>query len=936
MLFKNALRKDTFREIKFSLSRFLSIFAIVALGSGFLVGLKATSPNMKKTALNYFENQNLMDLKLMTTLGISAEDVSAVNEVEGVTGVMPSYTQDLFVQTDGESLVMKAISYNKRIGQDEIYNINRPVVLEGRMPEKSGECAIELKLTSPESFKIGNTIKFTTPDETKPMSDYLKTDSYKIVGIISSPSYIGYKRGQSKIGNGKIESFVLLPEEDFNLPYYTELFATVEGLDDIDPFSEEYSNKLNKYVPQIKDALSKSVNERYEKLLAEANRNLENAKGELEGAKYLASADYNTLVNDIKKGEETVRNLNIQYDQQDSAGDSKKNLTKALIVQTQNKINLAKSKIQMIETNTLPSSAETEKEIAGYEQQIKTAQLQIESFKEPVVYSFDRNSNEDYANFSNDSEKVDSVSKVFPIFFILVAALVCLTTMSRMVEENRTQIGTLKALGYSKSAIALKFLIYGVTATTLGCFFGMLLGFKTLPLIIFDSYKLLYNIPGFVTPFRWNYALITYLIALVCVIFVILYACLNELKSNPAQIMRPKSPPKGKRVLLERFPFIWNKFSFLRKVTFRNLFRYKKRFFMAVIGIAGCTALMLAGFGVNNSVSSIAIKQFDSVFVFDGMAAVKEDTDITKTQELFNNNFISDNMQSYQANFDLKNNKGIRNVNLLIPQNANDINKYIHIQERVSGKKLKLNDSGIIINEKLAKLLEIKVGDTVTIENLEHQPKKVKVTGINENYTLHYIYMTPALYNSIYGENPKYNSIVFNMNDPTSANEDKLSSSLLKNDDILGIQYSSTSGKTFFTMTKSLNSIVLVLIICAGLLAFIVLYNLSNINITERLRELATIKVLGFYDNEVSNYINRENTVSTIIGMILGLILGVFLHRFVIVTAEVDIVMFNRLIEWQSFVYSGALTLLFTFIVNFILHFKLKKVDMVESLKSIE
>lgn len=936
MLFKNALKKDAFREIRISLSRFLSIFAIVALGAGFLVGLKATSPDMKKTALNYFEDQNLMDLKLMTTLGISADDVSAVNEVEGVTGAMPSYTQDLFVQADGESLVLKAISYNKRIEKDDIYNINRPVVLEGRMPEKSGECAIELKITSPESFKVGNYISFTTPDETKPMSNYLKTDKYKIVGIISSPSYIGYKRGQSKIGNGKIESFVLLPEEDFNLPYYTELFATVKGLDDVDPFSDEYNDKLEKYVPQIKDALTKSVNVRYDKLKTEAIRELEKAKSELEGAKYLASADYNTLVNDVKKGEATVKQLKLEYDKQDAAGDSTKNLTKALIVQTQSKITLAKNKIHMIETNTLPSKTETEKEIAGYEQQIISAQAQIDNFQKPVVYSFDRNSNEDYANFSSDSEKVDSVSKVFPFFFILVAALVCLTTMTRMVEENRTQIGTLKALGYSKSAIASKFLIYGVTATTLGCFFGMWLGFKTLPAIIFKSYKMLYNIPGFVKPFKWDYAIITYLVSLICVVLVVLYACLSELKSNPAQIMRPKSPPNGKRVLLERFPLIWNKFSFLRKVTFRNLFRYKRRFFMAVIGIAGCTALMLAGFGVNNSVASIAVKQFDSIFVFDGMAAVKADSDINKTQQLFDNDLISDNMQSYQANFDLYFKKGTRNVNLLIPENAGEMEKYIHLQERVSSKKLKLNDSGVIINEKLATLLDIKVGNTVTIQNLDHQPKKVKVTGINENYTLHYIYMTPKLYNSLYGAEPKYNSIVFNMKDATADNEDALSSSILKNDDILGIQFSSASGKTFFNMANSLNSIVLVLIICAGALAFIVLYNLSNINITERARELATIKVLGFYDKEISNYINRENTVSSIIGMIIGLILGIFLHRFVIITAEVDIVMFNRIIKWQSFVYSGALTLAFTFIVNFILHFKLKKVDMVESLKSIE
>jgi putative ABC transport system permease protein len=357
---------------------------------------------------------------------------------------------------------------------------------------------------------------------------------------------------------------------------------------------------------------------------------------------------------------------------------------------------------------------------------------------------------------------------------------------------------------------------------------------------------------------------------------------------------------------------------------------------MTIIGIAGCTALMLTGFGLNNSIATISIKQFDSIFVFDGLAAVSPEADIDNAIQYFDNDLVSDSMKCYQSNVDLYFGDDKRNVTLLIPQNEDELNKYIHLQTRLSNKKVKLTDDGIVINEKLSKLLGLKIGDEVTIESLENKPRKVKVIGINENYTMHYIYMTPNLFASLYQEEPPYNYVVFNMKNATPDNEDALSSSLLKTGEILGIQFSSASGKTFFEMTENLNSIVLVLIICAGILAFIVLYNLSNININERSRELATIKLLGFYDKETSSYINRENTASAFIGMLLGFFLGVLLHKFAVITTEVDIVMFNRVIKWQSFLYSGLLTMLFTFIVNFILHFKLKKIDMVESLKSIE
>lgn len=936
MIGRKALAKDSLREIRFSFSRFISIFAIIALGAGFFAGIKATCPDMKETAHKYFKDNNLADIKFVSSIGISASDVSAINEVEGISGVMPSYTADLFLTVGEKNIELRAISYNSKLKQNDIYNLNRPVLLEGRMPEKSGECVVEKKFSSPKEFAVGNTITLSSPYEEKSIDEFIKTVSYKIVGIVCSPSYVGYKRGSTQIGNGSINSFILLPEEDFNLPYYTELFATVDGAKDLEPFSDEYKKKVQDCFPAVKEAFSKSVSTRFDSMLASANSQLSQVKSQLEGAQYLLDADYPTLKNDIAVGESAIVKLNEQYRKAVDADFAGQYLIKSQIVQTQSKINLAKQKIQQIDDGTLPPREESLKDINKLKFAIGELETQIQNIKSPYTYTFDRFASEDYASYSSDSEKVDSIAKIFPVFFVLVAALVCLTTMTRMVEENRTQIGCLKALGYSKGSIIGKYMFYGLTATALGCITGMIAGFAILPRIIFSCYKMLYNIPKLDAPFRTGLAAGIFAVAVICVALVTLASCINELRSTPAQIMRPKAPPKGKRVLLERVTIIWNRLSFLAKVTMRNLFRYKKRFFMTVIGIAGCTALMVAGFGIDYSISSIADKQFSSVFKFDGTATLSPDTDIKTALSHLDNKLIKQTLPAYQSGVEISTNKGTRTSYLVVPRDIKELPSYVSFQDRKTHEKITPTEDGVIISEKLAILLDIKKGDTVTFQGNDIPPAKVKVNGINENYTMHYIYMSPSLYKQIYNKDAQFNTVIFNMTQNDEQSRETLSKELLSTNDIIGITYAATTGTDFSNATSSLKSIVLVLIICAGMLAFVVLYNLSNINITERARELATIKVLGFYDGEVSAYIYRENTVSSVIGIAVGLVLGIWLHKFVVITSEVDIIMFNRSINWQSFLYSAIFTFAFTLIVNLILHFKLKKIDMVESLKSIE
>ena len=931
-----ALATDTLREIKFSFSRFISIFSIIALGAGFFAGIKATCPDMKETAHEYFIENNLMDIKLMSSIGITYDDVSAINKIDGISGVMPSYTTDLLLNIENKSIALKAISYNHKIEKDDIYNINHPVLLEGRMPKSSGECVVEIKGASPNQFKIGEKITLSSPFAEKSISEYLHEDTFEIVGIVCSPSYIGYERGHTNIGNGEINSFIILPEVDFALPYYTELFATIEGANALKPFSQEYKNKINSYKDKVLKTLDESVTKRFDEILSQYNKQLEKAKKELDGAEYLASANKEMLLADIEKGEEALIALNEKYKIELEKDNANKYLIKASIVQTENKINLAKQKIEMIDNGTLPSEEETQAEINKMKSAIKETENNINVLKSPTTYFFNRFSNTDYSSYSGDCEKIDAIAKIFPVFFVLVAALVCLTTMTRMVEENRTQIGCLKALGYTKSEIISKYLIYGLSATALGSIFGMLIGFFVLPKIIFQSYKMLYNIPKINAPFRIDLAIIILVVSMLCVGFVILYSCISELKSTPAQLMRPKSPPKGKRVLLEKINFIWNKLSFLAKVTTRNLFRYKKRFFMTVVGIMGCTALMLAGFGVDHSISSIAHKQFESVFKFDCTATVSPETDISTALAHLSDDNITDKMSAYQNAFDVSNSNGTRSANIIVPSDLSQFDKYFSLQERKSQDKITLTNDGVIISEKLASLLDIKIGDEISLKRGDAPPATLPVSSIMENYTFHYVLISPILYEKAFGNPPQFNSIVFNMKDTSDDTCQLLSQKLIATKDIIAVTFSSQLDAQFADATKSLKSIVLVLIICAGLLAFIVLYNLANINITERARELATIKLLGFYDNEVSAYIYRENIICSIIGILFGLVVGIALHKFVVITAEVDLVMFNRSINWQSFLFAGILTFIFTIFVNIILHFKLKKINMAQSLKSIE
>ncbi len=583
---------------------------------------------------------------------------------------------------------------------------------------------------------------------------------------------------------------------------------------------------------------------------------------------------------------------------------------------------------------------ESDKKLDDARKEISEAEKKINEIEKPKWYVLDRKSNAGYSSYQEDTEKVDAIAKIFPVFFFIVAAFVCLTTMTRMVEEHRTQIGTYKALGYSNFNIALKYLIYTASASVFGSIFGLIVGMKLFPFVIANAYGMLYMMPPTLTPFRIDYAFWITFGALVATSLAVYFACYNELREQPAQLMRPRSPKMGKRVFLERIPFIWNRFNFFSKVTIRNLFRYKKRLVMTLLGVAGCTSLILAGFGLRDGISSIVPKQYGEVFYFDSMVIIDENSNskdkLNLLDDLNSNPNITDTINVRLKNLEAGDGDMWQKIYLMVPEDTTKLQNFISIHRMENKEPIKLSDDGVVIGEKLAELLDLHPGSEIKIKDDEFKEITVKVAAINENYALHYIYMTPALYEKVFGEKPVFNSILVNMENTTQQTEDSLSNAFIDNKEVLQVSFTSGTKKGFSDMVGNLNSVVFIMIISAGALAFVVLYNLTNININERIREIASIKVLGFYDIEVSQYVFRENIILTLINTCFGLLGGIVLNKFVLTTSETDVVMFGREIYWYSYIYAAALTLVFAVLVNIVMHYKLKKISMIESLKSVE
>ena len=1001
------LFKESVVSVKKNFKRFLSILLIVLLGVGFFAGIKATSPDMKNTIDKYYRDTNFMDFNLISTWGIKDNDLEKLKgsgyDIQG------NYEFDAIVKGETEE-VIKILSYDKND------KINKVVLLDGRLPSKKNECLIEQSEYT-KSHKIGD--KITVED------DNLEEKTLDIVGIIKSPIFTSLERGTTKLLSGKVNFFMYVPKDNFNIDYYTSAYVKLNN--NLSTFSTEYEDiivkkakdfeKLTESISEVRyneeiEKANKEIKDSEDKLNAEKekyNKEIEKAEEKINKAKKEYQTTLKTLNQSIKEIdaglEEIDTNLDTLYNTKttleqlisnnievtknqmlledvnnnikmltdkkekliskreevskaiDKINNAKKMLedaddlltlkekelskNEATFKQTKkstvNSLNQAKRKLddayKKIVSNSKKieiSKKEAKAKFEDAEIQIKNAKRKVEDLKKPTWYILDRNSNPGFYQYDQDTERIKNVGKLFPLVFFVVAILICLTSMTRMVEEERGQIGTLKALGYDNVQIASKYVIYALLATIIGSIIGVLIGFRILPSIIFNMYSMMYNVDKIIIEFNWYYALTGTLIAIFCTVAATLFACYRELKESPAALMRPKSPKAGKRVLLERIKFIWNRLSFTRKVTVRNVFRYKKRFLMTIVGIAGCTGLIIAGFGLRDGITSIVSSQYEKVFNYQIEVTFKPDVTLNEknkeVERIKKIDKINDVLIVNKESVEIKNKNTNQSIQLIVPFSSPD--GFISLKNRTSGEKYKLNNN-IVVSEKLSKLLSLKKGDKLRLKT--DKEYIATIGGITENYFLHYIYMDKKLYDSSY-----YNTLFIKTDNLTDEEEKVLATEIKKNDTISNISFTSSTRNVFDSTMKNFALVALVLVVSAGLLAFVVLYNLANVNISERIRELATIKVLGFYDREVYNYVGRETTILTGIGMFFGILIGKALTVFILKTCELDQIMFGTTIKIQSYIYSLLLTLFFTLLVNITTYFALKKVNMIESLKSIE
>lgn len=609
--------------------------------------------------------------------------------------------------------------------------------------------------------------------------------------------------------------------------------------------------------------------------------------------------------------------------------------------QGQEKLNKAQEDILNSEKKLIDGEKEIKKnkeKLVDVREEIDNQREKLKKLDDSKYYFFDRNDNPGYSTYKGSIDSLDKIASVFPVFFFLVAALICLTTMTRMIEENRIEIGTLKALGYRDLEIARKYIVYASIASIAGAILGIVAGSIALPLIVNIAYSSSFTLPKVIINFYPSYIIQSLVASLLCTVGASFIVLKEELKENPSNLMRTKAPKLGKKILLERIKPIWRRLNFNQKVTFRNLFRYKRRMFMTVFGISGCMAMLVAGISLEKSNSSLSDLQFgklikyDAMVVFDDNSSKKENEEYEKCLSNLQN--YEDGLNIYQESVTFsKENMSKQSAIMYVPKNTDKLNDFILLNDRASGTEYKLSNDGAIINEKLAKLLNVSVGEYITLTDSNNNNHKIKVENIIENYTGHYIYLSPSYYKNIFKKDVSYNAQLLKFNSKTY-DENKLSSKLMDNRKVVNVTLASKMKS--MSEAADLGLVMIVIIVASGSLAFVVLYNLININISERIREISTIKVLGFYDNEVDMYIFRENIILTVLGILAGSVLGKLLYVFLVSTAEMDNMMMIPTVDISSYIISGVITMIFALLVMVMMHKKLKNINMIDALKSVE
>lgn len=1065
---KSMMKRNTFREIKKSFGRYFAILAIVALGVAFFSGLKITQSVMVHSADVYLKDLQFYDYRLVSTLGFTEENVEALAEKEDVRAAEGAISAEVLYKDAGENeRVIKMHSITEKV--------NKLKLVAGEMPQSADECVVDSALFSEDA--IGSKLVLSENNTTDDLDKFAYKE-YTITGLVQSPCYIQFERGNTSIGNGRISGFAYILKDGFAVDYDTEIYIKFD--EDYDIYSDEYDSYMDakeadweaytkeqadiRYEKIVKDAQDEldEKKEELEEKRAEAETELESAKQQLtdgeteisDGKNQIASAktELSAKASELQSGKDALSSKTAELesasqqisgqesalaakkaeyeqglnaylaakqqvtDQRNSLEAAKAQLTEntpgyeEMLAQieagltevagaeaelnaknaeleaaagqlssaesqlaaakqqiedgknalaaaeaelTDGENQLAAAKEQIEEKEDQLETAETEladgllqyqenqsefdEQMQDADDQIADAQSKIDEIEKPETYVLDRNTNVGYVCLKNDSGVVKGIANVFPVFFFLVAALICMTTMNRMVEEQRTQIGVLKALGFSEGKIMGKYLFYSGSAAISGTLIGYVLGIHFFPLVIITAYGIVYKMGGIYYVSDLPLALVSLTVAVFCSVGTTWLSCHKELKEVAADLMRPKAPKAGKRVFLEHVPFIWKRLKFLQKVSVRNIVRYKKRFFMMVIGISGCTALLVMGFGVRDSVVAVADQQYEEIQLYDIGVTLKAgkmpgEANLKSLDSVLENENAA-GMYAMEKTIDLVTDKGTKSIHMVAVENPDEVGDFISLHTKKQEPIAYPKEGEAVLSKKVAETYAVKKGDTILLRDSDNNEMHLKVTGICENHIYNYVYIAPESYEKQIGD-VVFKNVYVRLPDASDIHE--VSAALMKADGVTAVTVNSDMLSRISQMMSCMNYIVIIIIICAGALAFIVLYNLNNINITERVREIATIKVLGFYPKETASYVFRENMVLTAIGCGLGLILGKWFHRFVMGEIQIDMVSFNVQINAVSYLFSVLLTMGFAWIVNCMMTGKLERINMAESLKSID
>ena len=894
--------KDLLQSFTGSKGRFLSILTLMMLGSLALVGLKVASPNMERTAWDYIQKANIADITVIADYGLDQADQEELKNLTRAS-VEFGYMTDLTLE--GSQDAIRIFSKTERISKFQ--------VTQGRLPEKEDE--LTLADFWKDRYQIGQIIHLS---QKKGSSSQLKRDSYTITGFVHSPDIFSKSdMGSSASGNGNLAAYAVVTEDNFNSPVYTIARLRFASLTDLNPFSGDYEKRLEQEEATLKELVADNGQARLEKMKKDAQESLD------EGKKQLDEAETN-LTAGKKRLQEIETRLQAQENQVSQLPEPQKSQASSQLEEAKKQLKQEKEKLSKAETD-----------LTNEKVKWQTSQDEVNALTEPTYHVYNRKSSptgQGYLMYSNSAMSIRAVGNIFPVVLYAVAAMVTFTTMTRFVDEERTNAGIFKALGYRSKDIIAKFVIYGLVAGSIGTFLGIFIGHYILAPTISHIITERMIVGESQQYFYWTYSCLALGLSLVASVLPAYLVSRRELHEEAAQLLLPKPPAKGSKIILERITFIWSHLSFTQKVTARNIFRYKQRMLMTIFGVAGSVALLFAGLGIQSSVVGVADRQFKDLQEYQLVLAVRNhasDSDQAQLETKLQADAVDKYRLIYSKQVDEKyaGKAGVQTVTIMVTD-QDDLAPFVHLEK--NGEKLSLSN-GVVLTEKLAQLAGVTFGDTFKIDG-----KEFTVAAITEHYVGHYIYMNQKTYEAIYGQVPKMNTYLVQLKDKSEGNTERVAGEFMEQPAVASVVQNASTIRLFETFASSLNQTMAILVIVSVLLAMVILYNLTNINVAERIRELSTIKVLGFHNKEVTLYIYRETIILSLVGIVLGLVSGFYLHHFLIQMIAPATFRFQPKVGWEVYLIPVlAVSVILTILGFFVNHF-LRKVDMLEALKSVE